>query len=420
MVPDGWSVRRIGDFAERLRRPNTEGRDVEPVSVTKDLGVIRQADRFKKRIATDPKKYHIGLRGEFLYDPMGLYYGALGRIDVVDEALVSPDYVLFEADPSVDHDFLLSKMRHRSSIEYFGRHAQQGNQRGKRRRVYWSVLSDLELLLPSLAEQRKIAAILSSVDEAIERTQAVIDQMQVVKKALMQELLTRGLPGRHTRFKQTEIGEIPESWEVMPLGSVTDLITKGASPRWQGFEYQEQGLLFVTSENVRDGVLDLQSPKFIPDAFGTKLSRSRVIAGDVLVNIVGASIGRAAVFDGQHGFESAHINQAVALVRPSEHLLVGGFLLAVIYSRWGQAYLGLSQVDNARPNVSLGSLRAFPVPVPHHEEQLEIAARLQALEHRILVEAAFLERIFIAKAALSASLLSGEVRVQIDDSEAVA
>ena len=67
------------------------------------------------------------------------------------------------------------------------------------------------ILLPPLPEQHKIAAILSSVDDAIEKTQAVIDQVQVVKRGLMQELLTRGLPGRHTRFKQTEIGEIPRT-----------------------------------------------------------------------------------------------------------------------------------------------------------------------------------------------------------------
>ena len=64
--------------------------------------------------------------------------------------------------------------------------------------------------LPPLPEQRKIAAILSSVDDAIEKTQSVIDQVQVVKRGLMQELLTRGLPGRHTRFNKTEMGEIPE------------------------------------------------------------------------------------------------------------------------------------------------------------------------------------------------------------------
>ena len=76
------------------------------------------------------------------------------------------------------------------------------------------------LSLPPLPEQRKIAAILSSVDDAIEKTRAVIDQVQVVKRGLMQELLTRGLPGRHKRFKQTEIGEIPEEWSCVSLGSL--------------------------------------------------------------------------------------------------------------------------------------------------------------------------------------------------------
>ena len=83
------------------------------------------------------------------------------------------------------------------------------------------------LALPPHREQRKIAAILSSVDDAIEKTQAVIDQVQVVKRGLMQELLTRGLPGRHTRFKQTEIGEIPEEWEIVRLGDVASVTSVG-------------------------------------------------------------------------------------------------------------------------------------------------------------------------------------------------
>ncbi|MEM9463613.1 MAG: restriction endonuclease subunit S, partial [Myxococcota bacterium] len=78
----------------------------------------------------------------------------------------------------------------------------------------------LEVPVPPLREQRKIAAILSSVDEAIEKTQVVIDRAQVVKKGLMQELLTKGLPGRHKTFKQTEVGRIPESWSAVELGSL--------------------------------------------------------------------------------------------------------------------------------------------------------------------------------------------------------
>ncbi|MFO0755692.1 MAG: restriction endonuclease subunit S [Byssovorax sp.] len=84
-------------------------------------------------------------------------------------------------------------------------------------RTSWSLLAPFDLEVPPLPEQRKIAAILSSVDDAIEATQAVIDQLGVVKKAMMAELLTRAASGRHTRFKQTDIGEVPEK-DVVPLG----------------------------------------------------------------------------------------------------------------------------------------------------------------------------------------------------------
>ena len=77
--------------------------------------------------------------------------------------------------------------------------------------------------VPPLPEQKKIAAILGSVDAAISATQAVIDQTHKVKQGLLQQLLTRGIG--HTRFKKTEIGEIPEEWEVHELG---DFIPKDA------------------------------------------------------------------------------------------------------------------------------------------------------------------------------------------------
>ncbi|MDZ7778956.1 MAG: restriction endonuclease subunit S [Gemmatimonadota bacterium] len=89
-----------------------------------------------------------------------------------------------------------------------------------------SRLEDLmgeRLLLPPLPEQRKIAAILSSVDDAIAATRKVIEQTERVKQGLLQTLMTRGIG--HTRFKQTEIGEIPEEWEVVTLEDVCEVRT---------------------------------------------------------------------------------------------------------------------------------------------------------------------------------------------------
>ena len=90
-------------------------------------------------------------------------------------------------------------------------------------RTSWKQLREFTFPLPPSSQQRKIATILSSVDVAIETTQAVIDQVQVVKRGLMQQLLTRGLPGRRTRFKQTVIGEVPETWIETALGNVLEL-----------------------------------------------------------------------------------------------------------------------------------------------------------------------------------------------------
>ncbi len=125
-----------------------------------------------------------------------------------------------------------------------------------------NVLKSLQVLIPPIPEQHKIAAILSSVDDAIEKTQAVIDQVQVVKRGLMQKLLTRGLPGRHTRFKQTEIGEVPEEWEVVELVSVAS-VERGKfahrprnEPRFYGGEYP-----FIQTGDVAacDGLIETYS-----------------------------------------------------------------------------------------------------------------------------------------------------------------
>ena len=94
-------------------------------------------------------------------------------------------------------------------------------------------------------------------------------------------------------YKQTEVGVIPEEWEVQTGEEITTLIGKGASPRWQGFEYSDRGMLFVTSENVRDGFLDIREPKYLPLAFHEKIKRTKLQKQDILVNLVGASIGRS-------------------------------------------------------------------------------------------------------------------------------
>src|SRR5450759_2912922 len=218
MTPDGWRIRAIGDFAQQIS--DRAGAEELPIlSVSKDLGIVLQTEKFKRRIASDDTSNYKRVRfDQFVYDPMLLWAGNVGRQRRVPEGLVSPAYTVFEIGADVDPDFLLYFLKRPEMLYVY-----KGISRGtnvRRQKALFSDFAALSFPFPSPAEQRKIAAILSSVDDAIEASQGVIAQIQVVKKAIMADLLTKGLPGRHKKFKKTEVGEVPEEWEVCSIDSL--------------------------------------------------------------------------------------------------------------------------------------------------------------------------------------------------------
>ena len=132
------------------------------------------------------------------------------------------------------------------------------------------------------------------MDDAIEKTQAAIDQVQVVKRGLMQELLTRGLPGRHMRFKQTEIGDIPEGWEVVALSSVAS-VERGKfahrprnDPRFYGGQHP-----FIQTGDVAacDGLIDTYSQTLNEEG----LAISRLFPSGTIVVTIAANIGSTGI-----------------------------------------------------------------------------------------------------------------------------
>ena len=127
----------------------------------------------------------------------------------------------------------------------------------------------------------------------------------------MRTLFTEGLRGEVQRA--TKIGPVPESWTIVHVEDYAHIISKGSSPKWQGFDYVEEGVLFVRSQNVGNGVMEWQDKVFLPPEWKEKEKRSVLQTGDLLVNLVGASIGRSAV--GGPEIEGANCNQAVCFVR---------------------------------------------------------------------------------------------------------
>ena len=203
-----------------LSRRKERGSNDDPLlSLTQDKGVIPQDEAGRRNISSANKTtYWRVYPDDIVYNTMRMWQGASARSDYF--GIVSPAYTVCCPAPGSSAQFLSYSLKLPEHIRIF-----RGRSQGLTSDV-WNLHFDefarIRLtFVPGYVEQQRIAAILSSVDDAIEKSQAVIDQVQVVKRGLMQELLTRGLPGRQRRFKETEIGEIPEDWELPSIGGVS-------------------------------------------------------------------------------------------------------------------------------------------------------------------------------------------------------
>ena len=163
------------------------------------------------------------------------------------------------------------------------------------------------------------------------------------------------------------------------LSALAILITKGASPTWQGYNYTDDTTqtLFVTSENVREGLLDLSEPKYLEDGFNEKQARSVLKKGDFLINIVGASIGRAARFDLD---VKANINQAVALVRMTDEVVTSEYMMYYLNSPKALEMYDAMKSAVARANLSLQNIGDLEILIPSKDEQIVFSKLLKQLD----------------------------------------
>jgi restriction endonuclease S subunit len=142
---------------------------------------------------------------------------------------------------------------------------------------------------------------------------------------------------------------------------------------------------------------------------------SQLQKGDILINIVGASIGRCAVFN--LDVESANTNQAVCVFRPNEE---NDSSFLAFYIQWSQTQYRLlgNQVETARANLSLGDFRKFKFIIPEtKDEQIEVAKSIGKVDSILLSKASKVKKLERLKKALMQNLLTGKVRVKVPKEE---
>jgi type I restriction enzyme S subunit len=258
---------------------------------------------------------------------------------------------------------------------------------------------------PPLPEQQKIAQILTSVDEVIEKTQAQIDKLKDLKTAMMQELLTKGIG--HVEFKDSPVGRIPVGWEVCKAEEMTSEIMVGVVIKPTQY-YVESGVPALRSANVRESGLTFRNMKYFSNKSNDLLKKSKLQLGDLLTVRTGYPGTTAVVtkeFVGTNCID-------VVIVRPSEKI-DSDYLSMWINSDNGKGQVLKAQGGLAQQHFNVGDMRNLLVAVPSLEEQRKIFDIVNAITKKIQVTGTKQLLQLNTKKALMQDLLTGKVRVKV-------
>ena len=269
-------------------------------------------------------------------------------------------------------------------------------------------------LPPTKTEQTSIANALSDADAWIQSLTRLIAKKRQIKQGAMQTLLTgrKRLPGfvSSKDYKNTEIGLLPEDWDVVSLGDNAQKIGSGITPKGGSSVYKEDGRHFMRSQNVGWGVLKLNDVAFIDEETHASFPASEIKNKDVLLNITGASIGRCtlATFE----ISGGNVNQHVCIIRTKDKLLDAAYLCRVLLSDIGQGQIDSFQAGGNREGLNFGQIKSFNIPLPPTmKEQTRIATILSDIDNEITALETKLAKAQKIKQGMMQNLLTGRVRL---------
>jgi type I restriction enzyme, S subunit len=396
-VPNGWTKQKIGDVCQ----PNSESVSVAPDRTYKLMGVrwYGNGPHLHSEVEGEKlntKTLNVVKAGQITYNRMWVSKSAFGIVAAEHDGIfATAEYPTFTPGPNLHGDFL----RHYMKLDSFRAQA-LSRCRGttSRARLNPKDFLDLEIFLPPFPEQRRIAEILTSVDEAIEATQTIIEQTCKVKQGVLTRLLTKGIG--HVRFKATEIGAVPETWRLKPLGELCSL-TNG-----NGFrppDWTDHGLPIIRIQN-------LNGSKVFNHFAGTPKAKWIVEPGDLLFSwagVRGVSFGPC-IWDSPRGV----LNQHIFKVHPSPEVNQFWLFLAMtlVTARIEAKAHGFKA---SLLHVHKSEITNQLIAVPPEGEQKEIVCRLDALSLSERSSKDTLAKLEETKAALQSDLLLGQKRVPI-------
>jgi len=358
-------------------------------------------------IAADVQSHKYAFRrNDILYGKLRPYLDKAILADT--DGVCTTELLVLRAKPGVDPRFLACLVHDPDFVE----HALTGVTGAHHPRTSWAHIAQFECPRFSYEEQQAIAALLWRVQDLLKVCEDTLEVAQDLKRAAMCELFTRGLRGEPQ--KETEIGPVPESWELVELGRLclatdqVDLPTEG-----------NRIIRYIDVSSVSRESLKVESTSEyrLKDAPGR--ARKLVKAGDVIFATIRPTLLRVATID--DALDNQVCSTAFCVLRTSDAELTGKYVFYAVQRPEFLQSLARVETGASYPAVTDRQVKAQPIPLPKNpDEQREIISILDAIDRKIDLhrkKRAVLEELF---KALLHKLMTGEIRVDALDLAALA
>jgi type I restriction enzyme S subunit len=274
-------------------------------------------------------------------------------------------------------------------------------------------LQKMHIPLPPIKEQTQIATILSTIDRAIEQTEALIAKQQRIKTGLMQDLLTKGIDENGNirseethEFKDSPLGRIPVEWEVEYCSAICKEIVVGIVIRPAQY-YKPSGVPVLRSANVRENIIDTSDMVYMSERDNIALNKSRLSVGDLVTVRTGYPGNTAVITPELDGSNCVDI----VISRPDSRRVRSNYLALWINSNFGKKQILEGQGGLAQQHFNVGEVRKLLVKVPSINEQIRIEDLLLLQGREVFKLQSQLQKLKLQKTGLMQDLLTGKVRV---------
>ena len=386
----------MSDFAERVTRKNSYNETDLPLTISSKDGLVDQISYFNKTVASkDMSGYYLLRKGEYAYNKsysVGYDFGSIKRLDRYPMGALSTLYICF-ALKKHDTDFIKAYF---DSLKWY-KEIYMISAEGARNHGLLNVPTDeffatKHYLPENTAEQRKIADFLIALERRIDAQQSLVDNLKKYKRGLLRKYFITDEWNTHSQ------------WEKCKLGVYCSKIGSGKTPRGGSSVYTDHGVMFLRSQNVLWGSLDIRDVSYIDEATNKTMLSSEVRCKDVLLNITGASIGRSCIYLLN---DRANVNQHVCIIRLSQEgkeRLLPEFLLQQILSDHIQQQIIDCQNGGSREGLNFQQIADFNIVLPSIREQQVIYGILNSFDQKILCEEASLDCLHTLRVSLMQQL----------------